>query len=85
MTTADAWREIARKLSNPTYDFEAGLCNEVYELHETDGIITWDQKLAMYAQVDEHLPLGGYVWPAGKFRQRRILAALFLACEAERP
>lgn len=91
MTRAEAWRKIAENLSDPAYPF-SGLCIEVSWLY-FDGLSSEDS-YAMQNQCQSHVNamekyhispmLGGiYAYPRGEEREARILAALWMAHEAE--
>jgi hypothetical protein len=83
LTTKQAWRKIAEKMSDPNYRYYAGLCLEASLLREK-GHITLTQchemrdHCASYI-VPEEAWRGYWAYPHGDEREARILAALFFA------
>lgn len=89
LTIPQAFREISWRIERGTWQ-QGGLCAEVYQLYCEDRI-SYSQKADMYDIIDRHLAdqfhSGGYYsphWfaPSGE-ADTRVLAALFLALEAE--
>lgn len=84
LTTKQAWRKIAEKLSDPTYNFH-GLCSEIWHL-STTRLIDYPTMYKMEETIHHHRRAHrpsynkfSYVYPAGKEREARIFAALFFA------
>lgn len=86
MTEAQAWRKIAEKLSDPSYNFRFGLCAETYKLWLERGITRKTRK-HMYGRCEAHVLMCAhgrdYAYARGKEREARILAALWMAHEVE--
>lgn len=91
LTEAEAWREIARRFAEG--DADAGMCWEIVDLRLYRRI-TFGQQKAMKRRIDTHAALS-WIWEiedgqsTGPWafdshdREVRVLAALFLALEAE--
>ena len=86
LTEAQAWREIARRLGNGKR-FQFGLCYEADQVwcegrcsHETLDIM---EKRATNHVVSSGDSFYGLAYPHGEERAARILAALWMALEAE--
>lgn len=83
LTKKQAFRKIAEKLSDPNYDFRAGICYEGYLLAK-EGHITYAQFINLQNHcasyiVPEEAYARDWAYPFGQEREARILAALFFA------
>lgn len=80
MTEAQAWRKVAQKVeaARPLQ----GLCREMHEMRSDRRIshLLW---LQMVARLAVYCSCGSFVYPPGTEREARVLAALWLALEAE--
>lgn len=96
LTEPEAWREIARRIAEDEWAYN-GLCYEINQLwvwqDDEASLITLDMVNAMHRRVWRHKQLteettvmqnadGDYAFPRGE-ADVRVLAALFLALEAE--
>lgn len=92
MTEAQAWRVIARRFDagKESYSGE-GLCCEAWEL-ASYGLMSSNDVMGMVVRCRQHVLVspfatnqGGatYAYPPGTHREERVLAALWLALEAE--
>lgn len=87
MTRAQAWREVARRITEGEH--LDGICNEVVILY-THCKISRDTRVKMLIQVRSHILAhttlderwAGWAYPPGEEREARILAALWMAMEA---
>ena len=81
LSEPEAWREIARRIAEGRWD-RLGLC------HET-AVLRWGERIhgfteaEMRRRIRYHLKLKYWAYPAGTAASARILAALWLALEAE--
>jgi len=80
---AEAWREIARRIAERE-QMRFGLCDQAWLLYETGRQISLGTYWAMYDRVRHNMkPFRTYAYPPGTHREERILAAIWLALEAE--
>jgi hypothetical protein len=82
MTEAEAWREIARRIVEGEWKNQ-GLCSEAWQLF-FGGLITPSVSATMRVRIRHYL--GNNQWWAyrqGTNREARVLAALWMALEAE--
>ena len=87
LTEPEAWREIARRIAEGEWN-NRGLCAEISDLCDEGRlslVIEWD----MEDRIKRHLDARKNGWPhnwayeCGTEPEARILAALWLALEAE--
>ena len=83
LTEPEAWREIARRIAEGEWN-KAGLCAELCGLCGKN-LISWFMMWDMEDRVESHLDtrLGCWAYKPGEEPEARILAALWLALEAE--
>ena len=86
LTEPQAWREIARRLGNGKR-FQFGLCYEAGRVW-CEGRCSGDTEEIMQRRARKHVSngdglYGGLAYPRGGERDARILAALWMALEAE--
>jgi hypothetical protein len=94
LTEPQAWREIARRIAEGEW-LGSGLCSEADNL-EYGRLIPSRLGNRMYERAERHVALerlagrafvgdygATYAFPPGKNADERVLAALFLALEAE--
>lgn len=81
LTEPEAWREIARRIAEETWK-RRGLCDEAGALY-LQWRIGREMMLAMYARLEVYLGKAIWAYPCGTQPEARILAALWLALEAE--
>lgn len=81
LTEPEAWREIARRIAEGEWG-EIGLCSEVVALN-SDLRICPSTAVAMRSRIRSHLNIERWAYRHGTESEARILAALWLALEAE--
>jgi hypothetical protein len=88
LTEPQAWREIARRIAEGEWERE-GICVEI-ALLLGGGCVSRCVHDAMWSRCIRHRQAldpsgwgGTFIWPEGKNANERVLAALFLALEAE--
>lgn len=82
MTEAEAWREIARRIVERKA-MGSGLYHEAWKMW-TDGNVPRFVLASMHRRVDAHMRSGqSYALPGKQIDEARILAALWMALEAE--
>lgn len=83
LTEPEAWREIARRIVRRTWN-KMGLCAELYDLC-AERLISCFKMCDMEDRIKHHLRMHNSHWAyeAGTEPEARILAALWLALEAE--
>lgn len=79
----EAWRETARRIAEGEWK-KLGLCAELCDLCD-EGLISWFMLCNMEDRIYSHLDtrLGCWAYERGTEPEARILAALWLALEAE--
>lgn len=89
LTEAQAWRKIARRIVERKWRTR-GLCFEAYRLYNGEvGGISGATYIRMTDRIDENLRVhpdtteDGHAYPPGEEPEARVLAALWLALEAE--
>jgi hypothetical protein len=94
LTEGQAWRLIAVRLSNPEYRMDEGLCNEAQKLFRANQpggpLINRTTRNSMILRVKGHVKQchpeyggWGFAFPPRTHRDERLLAALWLAEEAD--
>lgn len=92
LSEPEAWREIARRIAENETKMSHGLCYEAYLLGPyANGAMMFPNKLAdrmahraiTHARLSPDVDTNDYAFPRGTHREERILAALWLALEAE--
>lgn len=81
LTEPEAWREIARRIAEDQWD-GFGLCHEDSMLR-WEGRISASTQVAMRTRTKSYLDKETWAYPNGAEPEARILAALWLALEAE--
>ena len=83
LTEPEAWQEIAQRIAGREWR-KLGICAELYDLCD-EGLISWFMMCDMEDRVESHLDtrLRGWAYEPGTEPEARILAALWLALEAE--
>ena len=87
MSESEAWREIARRIAEGEWD-EGGLCGEVHRIgcrlcFRSGRLVTEKTRVSMVSRIDSHLaPRAVWGFTPGVAKPR-VLAALWLALEAE--
>jgi hypothetical protein len=83
LTESEAWREIARRIAEGEWN-KAGLCAELCYLC-VENLISGFMMCDMEDRINWHLDtrLGCWAYKPGEEPEARILAALWLALEAE--
>jgi hypothetical protein len=90
LSEPEAWREIARRIADGETKMPIGLCHEAQGLAFA-GMCSSTLAGAMIDRACDHAVLSNYdrrtqtmyAYPPGKQRGARVLAALWLALEAE--
>ena len=84
LTEPEAWQEIARRIAEGEWN-KAGLCAELCDLCVENRISSWFVMRDMEDRINSHLDtrLGCWAYERGTEPEARILAALWLALEAE--
>ncbi len=88
LSEARTWREIARRLAEGESRMEYGLCAEALDVSgDYDLFYVMSDRCEPHAQLSPDRVHGGimgyFAFPQGTHREERILAALWLALEAE--
>lgn len=81
LTEPEAWREIARRIAEGRWD-RLGLCHEALVLRWGKRIYGFTE-VAMRSRIRSHLNTEMWAYRYGTKPEARILAALWLALEAE--
>ena len=82
LTEPEAWREIAQRIAEGRWD-RLGLCHEALVLRWGERIISSSTQVAMRTRIRYHLNSEMWAYRHGTEPEARILAALWLALEAE--
>ena len=87
LTEPEAWREIARRIAEGEWR-KMGLCYEVVALRIVGGRISEKQCNRMGCRIEQHIAVHeayatDWAYKPGAEPEARILAALWLALEAE--
>lgn len=85
MKESEAWREVARRIAEEGLLEWGGICSVAHRVTSENGV-PFSGLLTMVNRAMAHVRLhdgGFFAYPPGTHAKERILAALWLALEAE--